>query len=124
MEKENLYNKLVQCLRLVASPYEVQISLLPNFIDIPDEIALFFDDVFLTIPQLKIEYLFSPNTLLKINEVNELFESMSEEKFFWELEELKNNKSWEKSRELALSVLKLLNEPYEKPNLDFITWVK
>jgi hypothetical protein len=122
MDIRNLYNTLVQSLRLVASPFELQIVSLPRFVNVPDEIVLTYNDAYLIASQLKAENLISPKVLGMLKELDELFGKMSEEKYLWTVEKLKSNESWEKSRILAFDILKQLNEPYDSPNLDFINW--
>lgn len=124
MNKRNLYNTLVQSLRLVASPPDVQVAALPKFVNIPDEIALTFNDANLIAPQLEDEELISSHSLDMLKELDELFETMSEDKNLWTIEKLENDKFWRGSRELAINILKEMNEPYSSPNLDFIKWTE
>lgn len=44
MEAKDIYYVLVQNLKLIALPAEKQIQMLPDFVLVPDEIALGFDD--------------------------------------------------------------------------------
>lgn len=53
MEAKDIYYVLVQYLKLIALLAEKQIQVLPDFVLVPDEIALGFDDIYLMIPQIK-----------------------------------------------------------------------
>ena len=53
MDAKDIYYVLVQNLKLIALPAEKQIQVLPDFVLVPDEIALGFDDVYLMVPQIK-----------------------------------------------------------------------
>lgn len=55
MENKNSYNILLQSLRLVASRFEIQIATLPEFVNVPDEIALIFNDAYLLVPIVEHE---------------------------------------------------------------------
>lgn len=123
MEITNLYNMLLQALRLVASSSNVQISVMPNFVNIPEEIALIYNDAYLTLTQLQNQNLIPKEALEILKKIDELFEKMSKDPSLWTLDILENDKNWRLSRDLDKSVLKSLHERYDKPNLDFIHWV-
>lgn len=122
MESKDIYYILVQCLKLIALPAEKQIQMLPDFVWVPDEIALGFDDVYLMIPQ--IDKLISDHGLTLLKELDQLFEEMSEEPLFWSLEYFESGDLWKKVRLLARSILEDLREPVDMPNLEYIEWVK
>lgn len=122
MESKDIYYVLVQCLKLIALPAEKQIQVLPDFVLVPDEIALGFDDVYLMIPQ--IDGLISDHGLILLKELDQLFEEMSEEPLFWSLEYFESGDLWKKVRLLARSILEDLREPVDMPNLEYIEWVK
>ncbi len=114
---------LLQALRLVASSSNVQISVMPNFVNIPEEIALIYNDAYLTLTQLQNQNLIPKEALEILKKIDELFEKMSKDPSLWTLDILENDKNWRLSRDLDKSVLKSLHERYDKPNLDFIHWV-
>lgn len=124
MRTKNLYNILLQSLRLVASPSEVQITSVPQFASMPDEVALTFNDAYLIAPQLLDENLISIQAFDLLKELVELFEKMSKDKSLWTLGKLESDTAWKRSRELALKALQELDEPYGRPNLDYINWIK
>lgn len=120
----NLYNNLLQSLRLVAAPPEIQISSMPQFVSLPDEIALTFNDAYLISSQLVDENIISIQAFLLLKELSELFDNMSQDKSLWTLQKLENDNSWKLSRQLAIKVLQELDEPFGRPNLNYINWVK
>ncbi len=124
MDIRNLYNTLVQSLRLVAAPFEIQTTSLPEFVNVPDEIALIYNESYLIAPQLKDKNLISAKILGMLERLDQIFEEMSEVKPIWTLERLRNDSSWERLRILALDILRELNEPDGRPNLDFIDWTE
>ena len=74
------------------------------------------------IPQ--IDNIITPHFMKMLDDLDILFEKMSEDESLWNIESLKNNDMWIKSRELGYLILNELKEESIKPNLDFISWVK
>lgn len=119
-----LYNNLIQVLRLVASEANVQIESFPQYVNVTDEIALLYSDIYSLVPQLVDAGLILPQHLAILNRIDNLFEVMSNDETLWNLERLEDNTSWKQSRLLAFEALMELNMSYEKPNLDFVKWLK
>lgn len=122
MKTEDVYNNLIQSLRLVSSPPNIQVEVLPDFVNVPDEIALIYNESYIMVPQ--VNDVISPYALKILDDLDKLFEEMSKVQSLWNIESLKNDDSWKKSRELGHLILNELNETYTKPNLNFIKWVK
>lgn len=120
----DIYNIFLQSLRLVGSSSKVQISKFPNFVNVPDEIALVYNDAYLLIPQLLDQNLISIEALNILKKLNELFDKMSKDYSLWALDKLENDENWKLSRELAHSALEALGESYDNPDLNFIQWVQ
>ncbi|WP_316834524.1 hypothetical protein [Pedobacter nutrimenti] len=119
MEVKNFYFKLVKSLRLVASPFDTQIKSMPDFVVIPDEIALTFYDSYLLTNRLKEENLISARSFDLLSELNTLFDEMSNNQMLWDLNSLRNNENWNRCRNMALQILDELDENYDTPNLDY-----
>lgn len=124
METKLIYNNLIQVLRLVASEANVQIESFPQYVNVTDEIALLYSDIYSLVPQLVDAGLILPQHLAILNRIDNLFEVMSNDETLWNLERLEDNASWKQSRLLAFEALMELNVSYEKPNLDFVKWMK
>ncbi|WP_195655042.1 hypothetical protein [Bacteroides sp. 1001136B_160425_E2] len=124
METKLIYNNLIQVLRLVASEANVQIESFPQYVNVTDEIALLYSDIYSLVPQLVDAGLILPQHLAILNRIDNLFEVMSNNETLWNLERLEDNASWKQSRLLAFEALMELNVSYEKPNLDFVKWMK
>lgn len=63
MEIKLIYNNLIQVLRLVASEANVQIESFPQYVNVTDEIALLYSDIYSLVPQL-VDAGFCHNILL------------------------------------------------------------
>lgn len=117
------YKRLVKSLQLIALPFEKQTKVLPEFVCLPDEIALIFDDMYrLVLDGDNTE--FSTNTKKNLKLLDTLFEEMSKNKSLWTLSSLENSRDWEKSRDIAKLVLNELREPVSMPELDFLNFVE
>ena len=124
MDSKDIYVELVQILKLIALSPEKQIQILPDFVDVPDEIALAYDDIYLMIPQIVKEKVISIRIHKLLEDLNQLFNDMSGNTFFWSMEYFKNGESWKNIRQLASSILEKLDEANDIPNVGFIQWVK
>lgn len=111
---------LIESLLLLASDYEVQVSLFPEFVHIPDEIVLAFDEVFLVLDKSSLE----PELLSMLNRIDEYTAKMSEDKSLWSLDKLRNSREWEDLRSMAKEVLDFLGIKQRKPRLEWVKFVK
>ena len=124
MDSRDIYVELVQILKLMALSPEKQIQILPDFVDVPDEIALAYDDIYLMIPQIVKEKVISIRIHKLLEDLNQLFNDMSGNTFFWSMEYFEHGESWKNVRQLASSILEELDEVNDIPDIGFIQWVK
>lgn len=122
MKTQDIYNNLIQSLRLVASSSDIQISSLPDFVNIADEIALIYNESYMMVSQ--IDNIITPYVMKMLDDLDKLFNRMSEDESLWNIKSLNDNDLWLKSRELGRLILNELKEECINPNLDFISWVK
>ena len=115
-----LMKQFNETMKLVAARYEDQVRLFPGFVHIPDEVALTFDDIYRALPQLK--YDLSGRAVALIDELNNMFSMMSEDKAFWTLEKMKNDVTWSVTRRLAKDILHETGQDIELPKMNFVTW--
>ena len=116
-----IYKQLIQSLNLAASPASIQISSLPNFVHVPEEVALIYNDSYLMIPQLSDTL--SESVIKMLNELDLLFEKMSNNKSLWTIECLKHDIDWENIRRLSMLILVELGESYTEPNIEGFSWI-
>jgi hypothetical protein len=126
MKDEIIYlNMIIESLQLLAADPETQIQSLPEYVHIPDEIALIFSDTFQLIHQNKNSLLFNDFQFQKLCEIDNYLNNMSEENHkIWTLEALKENDKWEKLRKMALVILKSLHIEKQSPNLYWIKYIE
>lgn len=115
---------IVESLNLLATDYETQMNTLPDFVHVADEIALIFSDCCLF-----TEGLFSSGVLSEIQrdklfEIDNLLDEMSNTKSLWNFESLKQSSQWEKIRNLADDMLKMLGKEKQRPDLYWIKYQK
>lgn len=118
--KTNAYLHLVNILRLVASPYSIQMSFFPVEVLTTDEISLDYYDAFLQANGLYTGEEISLPVYIKLKELNNEFQMMSKSPTsdFWSESALKNDPTWERIRATAVNILKLMGEEYTKPDKD------
>lgn len=110
------YKKITESLKLLASSLEEQESYLPDFADVPDDVTSSFENAFLLLPTLIESNTLSNDSIASILRLNN--------KVQWCLRNLDlddfSNAEWNKVREMARDTLRLLGEPLEKPDIDYI----
>lgn len=82
---------LIQALQLLAATYEEQINALPEFVDVPDEIALTFDEVYLLVENLDKEGLITTSQKTALAQIDSVLEQMSKKEDIWTLDSLRTS---------------------------------
>ena len=72
-----LYRQLIEAIRLVAVSYDDQVTCLPSFVHMPDEIALSYNDRYLLVPQFIDQGLLRKEDIGELVEIDALFERLS-----------------------------------------------
>ncbi|QDW25174.1 hypothetical protein FFJ24_010275 [Pedobacter sp. KBS0701] len=110
------YVKTIETLRLLSSSYEDQVRCFPDFADVPDEVISSFETVFLLIPSLIEEEIFSFKSIASILRIYN--------KMQWSLRNLDlddfSSTEWNELRELSKNTLRLLDEVIQKPDMKYI----
>jgi len=122
MEIERYYKKLIASLKLISLNFNEQREYFPEFVDVPFEILDTFEKAFMLLPQLVelniITYKAIPNLLRLHNLVNMELKSVDFETL--EAEKLCNSEEWNKIRELSKETLNFMDEPFGKPDNNYI----
>ncbi|MBP6447183.1 MAG: hypothetical protein WAT22_12145 [Saprospiraceae bacterium] len=122
MELERYFKKITESLKLLSLNFKEQKAYFPDFVDIPFEILDTFENAFMLLPQLlesnEIAYDVVPNLLrlhyLIIMELKKPeFEKLNVEK-------LCNSDEWNSIRNMSKEILKIMGEPIEKPDPNFL----
>ncbi|WP_372999857.1 hypothetical protein [Lutispora sp.] len=122
--KENKqFEMLVESIQLLAAGYTIQASVLPDYVHIPDEIALTFDDTYIFAENLVKDNLINKEVKNELDNLNSLLEQMSSLKELWTMDSLEAAEAWQNVRELATGVLKMLGIEKQKPNLFWLEFV-
>ena len=117
------YNSLVESLKLIAISYDEQIEVLPDFVEIVDEIISTFCDSFLQMPQIIENDLLSKKAIAEIIRCFNWIDLLSRQEQMLNKEALKSADSWEKARHFAKKALEEMKEKIVKPDLSHIDWV-
>ena len=122
---KNIFEKLIQSLQLLAADYNVQKESLPDFVHVPDEVILTFNEAFMCIDQL-----FDDNLITKKqkDELSKLDRFLSKFDKFGAypsaLKSLESSQEWKDIRKKSLEILKSLGYKKEKPNLFWVQYVE
>ncbi|WP_444103838.1 hypothetical protein [Bacteroides sp.] len=112
---------------LLACSPELQKKALPDFVDVADELALMFDDLYALSPQLYRAKLLPKEVLNYLDELDELFDKMSAESSFWNFDSMRHDKEWTKTRLFAKQILACLEiewNPNIVPVITSTQWIK
>lgn len=120
MQKQKLY-QLIQAIRLVALECPEQISSLPSFVVVPDEIAITLNDTLLTFEASDEVASLSSQLLEKMKELDKYFEDLDRVEFT--LDALCRSPRWQHARALARHILVILGAESGKPDLGWIRFV-
>ncbi len=118
---------LVDALRLLAAPFAVQVSTLPHFVHVPDEILNSIQ--FGWVSQLQQSQMISQEQASALWAL-EAFMSTLDWKDEWNedyelaLEACRTDAWWAELRSRAMDVLGLLGEDWSRPTLDGVIYVR
>jgi hypothetical protein len=103
--REAMLPRLRAALQALAQPASSQVSLFPDFVVVPDELALEFDDWFrvATTPELVPEL--TKAQCAALGAIDEQFARMSDDPEVWSEEALAGNRDWDEVRSLACRAL-------------------
>jgi hypothetical protein len=119
---ETKFAYLLQVIQLAAADYEIQIQSFPNFVHVPDEIAILLADSIFILDEPGLPELAKTGVIDKIRELDQYFINLPKEKFTFDA--LQTSQDWEKARQVAKSILDELGLEKEKPNLDWVKFIK
>ena len=112
--------RLIEVLNLMAAEYNVQISVFPRFVHVPDEVATEISDA---IEYAPISHSTIDSAIITVlSEIDAIFDSFAGKKDFWTQESMKNDSTWNKLRLLARAELEELGLPRTSPDLFWITY--
>ena len=106
-------SRLLEALRLAAASPDEQMSALPGFVVIYDEIAQSYYDAFQHASRLRESRRLNDLQFAALAALDQLYEEMTtapDRERLWSLEAMKHDDRWKKSRELAKQALSLLGE--------------
>ncbi len=125
-DRQGQFNRLIEVLRLLAAPYEVQRAALPDFVHLPDEIANNLDNVLPFMDQLADAGLLNPEQVAEIQKIDSIFARKSDGDVpsFWTLDAMRDSDEWAAIRTLARKVLHALHQPMRAPNLSWLQYAR
>jgi hypothetical protein len=118
--------QVVDSLRLAALPAEEQIAALPDFVHVPAEVALLYDDAFRLVPQIRDAGLITneqQESLVRINRLHGDMGTATDKDWLWTVDAMRSDERWARSRRLAVEALAALGREAGTPRFEGTTWV-
>jgi hypothetical protein len=118
---------IVNALRLTALPAEKQVVALPDFVHVPDEVALVYGDAFLFVPRLREGDLITQTQADALYELDRHFADMTtapDREAVWTVSAMQTDERWAEARRLAADALNLLGASLGPPDIDGTTWIR
>lgn len=113
-----VYPKIIEGIRLVASPPETQTILFPKILLAPYEIADLFEEIIIYASILEKNNYITSQQLFCLKEIKNVFQRFTEQE--WSIEMLCSSPNWASTRKLAEKALRRFDVEYAKPNLYWI----
>ena len=118
--------QVVDSLRLAALPAEEQIAALPDFVDVPAEVALLYDDAFRLVPQIREAGLITDEqeeSLVRLDRLHRDMGIATDKDWLWTVDAMRSDERWARSRRLAAEALAALGREAGTPRFEGTTWV-
>jgi hypothetical protein len=103
----NLWPVLTSALQLLAADPDEQVAALPDFVHVPDELTLNFDDAMVLAPRLRRAGLLDDGATERLQELQSALQAIDR----WDLDALREDPAWSNVRERARDVLAHLGLP-------------
>lgn len=116
--------RLIQSLQLLAADSNTQIDAFPDYVHIPDELALTYHDCFLLTDQIAEVGLLNRAQVAKQREIDDVLSRMSDTEELWTLGALRDSYDWMHVRRMATDALALLGRRKQQPQIDWIEYVR
>jgi hypothetical protein len=114
-------DRLIEALRLLACSADEQQAAFPEFVVVPDEIALVFDDEYRNAEADIAGQPLATRTALAA--IKQRLEQLSDDRSRWTLDALRTGAEWRQLRGQAAGVLSQLGAPLQPPALSWLTFV-
>lgn len=118
---------VVDALRLAALPADQQAAALPDFVFVPDEVVLLYEDAWLLVPLIRNAGLISDEQFDSLSRLDQHFEEMSnarDKDSLLTVEAMIHDDRWKASRRLAEEALRALGATPGSPRFDGVTWIR
>ena len=112
--------RMLETLKLLASPADVQLEVLSSDVVVADELALIFDDELLALDPAAC----SEAARARLTAIAQALSAMSDRRELWTTDALRTADDWKRIRMDAAAVLAAFGEPVERPTIDWLTYVR
>ncbi len=124
MNLEEQYRALIESIKLAAAPYSMQISNMPSYVNIVDEVVNTYEEAFYLLPELIINNYVSKEATASLIKLFTWINLTSKDESLCTTDALRTNVRWGEIRKYAKESLDTLDESSGPPDLSHIKWIK
>ena len=124
MDLDLLYRKTIEVTKLVASPPEQQLAQFPIQTCRPDEVALTFDEIIMSVDNLVKSEMITKDIGNALKALNQFYDTFNKGKDSdWTENAMFTSDKWKQTREMAKDILAKLGISDIEPNLFWIEYI-
>jgi hypothetical protein len=124
MTPEQQYEILVDGIQLLAASAADQVSALPDYVCVTDEVVSNFGDAYLLVPQLQRAGLVSELAATALKDLDDHLAAMPADDALMEASSLDTHDFWAEARKRAASALQALGVPQKAPSMKHVSYVE
>lgn len=124
MTPEQQYEILVDSIQLLAASAAEQVSALPDYVCVTDEVVSNFGDAYLLVPQLERAGLVSESAATALKDLDNHLVAMPADDALMEASSLETHDFWTEARKRAASALRVLGVQQKEPSMRHVSYVE
>ena len=113
---------IIESVKLMAADYEIQIQQFPDFVHIPDEIALTFNECILFVEQVCNVGLINDSQIAELRKLDSIFDVLDRDAKNYTLDALESGSQWQEIRSISRDILESFGAKFEPPNLFWVSY--
>lgn len=124
--EERFLAMMINAIGIVASDFETQVRVFPDFVVIPDEVISTFDEAYILFDQVIDAHLVTETQKNAVKAIHNDLEEMDNKRNDenpWTLEAMQTSADWRHLRSLAKEALALFGIADIQPNVAWITYM-
>lgn len=120
--QSNQLRSLIEVVNLLALPAEAQVSALPSFVDVADELATLFGDQLDAVSNEELELELGAAASAMIGQIGAALNNMGGKEEYFSTKALENREEWARIRRLSQAALAAANLAPHAPDLSWVSY--